>query len=81
MIQELNSKTRTKRGHKIREQSILIKDQSAAIREVWSAFWLSLTVVVLLSIVIIMMLGSRMLYGYKNARGYSYNSDLDICEV
>ncbi|KAI1730545.1 carboxylesterase family domain-containing protein [Ditylenchus destructor] len=56
------------------QPAIIVHDAGMPVREVWSAFWLSLTVVVLLSIVIVMMLGSRMLYRYKNARGYSYNS-------
>jgi hypothetical protein len=45
------------------------------IHEVWSAFWLVLSLAVLLTAIILLMVATRLMYRYKNARGYSYNHD------
>ncbi|KAI1709975.1 carboxylesterase family domain-containing protein [Ditylenchus destructor] len=50
--------------------SMFVHDTVKPMRELWSAFWLSLTTVFILSTVIV-IIGIRLLRQYRNARGYS----------
>ncbi|KAH7689616.1 Protein E01G6.3, partial [Aphelenchoides avenae] len=50
-------------------------EDSLPIREVWSAFWLMMSLAILLTAVILLMVATRLVYRFKNVRGYSYNYD------
>uniref|UniRef100_A0A914D8B2 Carboxylesterase type B domain-containing protein n=1 Tax=Acrobeloides nanus TaxID=290746 RepID=A0A914D8B2_9BILA len=52
-----------------------LDDEDESVNEAWGPFWVSLSLSVILAAIILVMVVSRVIYRFKNTKGYYYNDD------